>query len=209
MDVEKLRVFIGEESKISVIGVIVSFEDKHTFTPAIPFTAGQTFSIRKGDTTVIASFTIEDLASTLPPELLAVYPSRDSVPENLLKMYFHFSQPMQEVGNALDFISVYNDTDGIATDPFLRLETELWNNDRTLLTLWLDPGRIKTDLIPNKEKGLPLIASKEYTISISEEWKAAKRSPAGHDLFQKTLCTGEGYVKTGNRGLEADRNPEW
>ena len=32
---------------------------------------------------------------------------------------------------------------------FLDLQPELWNDDATELTLWLDPGRIKLDLIPN------------------------------------------------------------
>ena len=35
---------------------------------------------------------------------------------------------------------------------FLELENELWNPEHTQLTLWLDPGRIKRDLIPNQRK---------------------------------------------------------
>ena len=41
---------------------------------------------------------------------------------------------------------------------FLDLQPELWNAEGTVLTLWLDPGRIKRDLIPNKELGIPLKA---------------------------------------------------
>ena len=141
MDVEKVRVFVGEESQTSVIGVIVSVKGKHSFTPVVPFTPGQTYTLRKMDTVVMASFTIPERMPTEAVELLAVYPRLDTVPENLLKMYFKFAQPMQEVGNALDFITVTNETDREETQPFLRLESELWNKERTLLTLWLDPGR--------------------------------------------------------------------
>ncbi len=177
MDVEKVRVFVGEESQTSVIGVIVSQEGKHSFSPVIPFTAGQTYTLRKKNTEVLASFTIPERKRAGDAELLAIYPKLDTVPENLLKMYFEFVQPMQEVGNALDFIKVTNETDSSETQPFLRLESELWNKERTVLTLWLDPGRIKTDLIPNREMGLPLTSGNTYTVSIDSSWKSIEGIP--------------------------------
>jgi len=189
MDIEKLRVFLGEESQTSVIGVIVSVNDEHRFMPAIPFTAGQTYTLRKADTLVLASFEIPERAKSEAAELLAMYPKGDTVPENLLKMYLEFAQPMQEVNNALDFISVTNETDGIDTKPFLRLESELWNRERTVLTLWLDPGRIKTDLIPNREKGLPLVAGKEYTITIDNKWKSIEGAPL-KQVYTKKFVVG-------------------
>ena len=54
MDVEKLRVFVGEQSQTSVIGVIVSVKNKHRFSPVIPFMPGQTYTLRKADTLVLA-----------------------------------------------------------------------------------------------------------------------------------------------------------
>ena len=201
MDVEKVRVFVGEESQTSVIGVIVSVKGKHSFTPVVPFTPGQTYTLRKMDTVVMASFTIPERMPTEAVELLAVYPRLDTVPENLLKMYFKFAQPMQEVGNALDFITVTNETDREETQPFLRLESELWNKERTLLTLWLDPGRIKTDLIPNKERGLPLTHGNSYTIAIDSSWK----SIGGKSLEKK-------YLKKIYVGPRDDKQPkmkEW
>ncbi|MFH6603905.1 hypothetical protein ACEZ3G_10490 [Maribacter algicola] len=177
MDIEKLRVFVGEESQTSVIGVIVGDKGKHHFAPVVPFTEGLTYTFRKNNTEVMASFTIPKRENTGGAELIAIHPKVDTVPENLLKMYFEFAQPMQEVQNALDFISVVNETDGIEIKPFLRLESELWNKERTVLTLWLDPGRIKTDLIPNKEKGLPLTAGKRYTMAIDSSWKSIQGTP--------------------------------
>ena len=177
MDVEQLRVFVGEESQTSVIGVIVSLKGEHNFTPILPFTPGQNYTLRKKDTEVLASFSIPDRVPTDAVELLAIYPQSDTVPENLLKMYFEFAKPMQVVGNALDFIRVTNETNGTEIQPFLRLESELWNKERTLLTLWLDPGRIKTDLIPNRERGLPLKAGNSYMVAIDSSWKSIEGTP--------------------------------
>lgn len=185
MDVEQLRVFVGEESQTSVIGVIVSLKGEHNFTPILPFTPGQNYTLRKKNTEVLASFSIPNRVPTEGVELLALYPQSDTVPENLLKMYFEFAQPMQQVGNALDFIRVTNETDGVETQPFLRLESELWNKERTLLTLWLDPGRIKTDLIPNRERGLPLTEGKSYSVAIDSSWKSIEGAPLKNGYAKK------------------------
>jgi hypothetical protein len=47
----------------------------------------------------------------------------------------------------------------------------LWNNDRTVLTLWLDPGRIKRGLQPNLAMGPPLTRNNKYTLIVKQEWK--------------------------------------
>jgi hypothetical protein len=54
---------------------------------------------------------------------------------------------------------------------FLDLQPELWSEDRTVLTLWLDPGRIKRDLIPNRTLGTPLKKGNQYTLVISDTWR--------------------------------------
>jgi hypothetical protein len=56
---------------------------------------------------------------------------------------------------------VKNGTDTLH-DAFLDLQPELWNEDRTVITLWLDPGRIKRDLQPNLKLGAPLQQSEKY-----------------------------------------------
>jgi hypothetical protein len=40
-----------------------------------------------------------------------------------------------------------------------------------VLTLWLDPGRIKRDLQPNQLLGAPLQKNAAYRITISREWQ--------------------------------------
>ncbi len=161
-----------KDNKTAVLGDFSLDKGAHTFTPIIPFSGGQEYQLNHLDKTM-ASFIAENNTITEIPELAAIYPTTDTVPENMLKMYFVFSKPMQEVGKSLDFIKVFNKITNKEVEVFLELETELWNREHTILTLWLDPGRIKTDLIPNKEKGLPILESNEYIITIDNNWKDA------------------------------------
>ena len=142
------------------------------FVPVVPFTNGKSYQLRFKQGT-IEEFSIKSKANVKKPRVLAIFPSVDTVPENLLKMYIQFSKPMQQVGNALDFVHLYDKNDNKLEDVFLPLENELWNEDQTILTLWLDPGRIKKELIPNKEKGLSLKQGETYKIVIDNSWRDA------------------------------------
>lgn len=169
---EDAKIFLNSNNETPVLGELRSNNNRYFFEPVIPFSAGETYIISDGNNEII-EFTINQKTNIEAPELVAIYPSTDTVPENLLKMYFKFSKPMQEVGNALDYISITNEATDEEVDVFLELNTELWNNEHTLLTLWLDPGRIKTDLIPNKELGLPIIKGNTYTLKVDQTWKDA------------------------------------
>ena len=173
MTTDKAKIFIKSNTETSVLGDLKLVDDRYVFQPVIPFSLGQSYVIYDGEKPIY-EFTITKSNTTKAPELTAIYPSTNAVPENLLKMYLQFSKPMQEVGNALDYISVTDNTTGEKVDMFLELNTELWNKEHTLLTLWLDPGRIKTDLIPNKTLGLPIIKDHNYTLKIDENWKDAE-----------------------------------
>ena len=102
---------------------------------------------------------------------LSIYPSQDTLPENILKMYFHFSEPMVE-GQSLGHIYLQNKNGDTLSGIFLELLPELWNDEGTLLTLWFDPGRIKRDLIPNQQMGNPLQDGEAYTLHVSGKWKS-------------------------------------
>lgn len=169
---EDLSIVLENQPDISILGDWSKIGDSVSFVPVLPFTIGQTYNI-KNQGEVIYIFGIEREAIKSTTELLAIYPTSDSVPENLLKMYLVFSKPMQKIGNSLDYITVYDNTINKEVSVFLELQTELWNKDHTVLTLWLDPGRVKTDLIPNKKLGLPLINTHKYTILIDSTWKDA------------------------------------
>jgi len=179
------KVFLETNLEIPVLGSYSLNGNQYTFEPIIPFSSGETYVLlENGDQK--SSFTIHKTNNTIAPELVAIYPSTNTVPENLLKMYFQFSKPMQEVGSALDFITITNNATGDDVDVFLELPTELWNKEHTRLTLWLDPGRIKTDLIPNKEKGLPILKGNTYTLTIDSNWNDAQGNSL-KESYQKTF----------------------
>ena len=141
------------------------------FTPVLPFQSNTVYSIRyKGQ---VFEFKTESGAASAP-EVLAVYPSADTVPENLLKFYVRFSQPMQRIGNITDYIKLKKQGTDAFLDVFLYLETELWNEDHTQITLWLDPGRVKKELIPNKERGNPLERGQHYELQIDPTFESAE-----------------------------------
>ena len=95
------------------------------------------------------------------------------MPENLLKIYLHFDQPMRE-GVSGKFVKLIKSQRDTIEGAFLDLQPELWNPGRTVLTLWLDPGRIKRDLQPNKRLGAPMQPGTHYQIVISKEWTDAR-----------------------------------
>ncbi|AXT20009.1 hypothetical protein D7030_02485 [Flavobacteriaceae bacterium AU392] len=187
------KVFLNSNLETPVLGSYSANGNNYTFEPIIAFSSGKTYILIENDNQK-SSFTINNNSNVIAPELVAIYPSTNTVPENLLKMYFQFSKPMQEVDSALDFIKITNNTTGEEVDVFLELTTELWNKEHTRLTLWLDPGRIKTDLIPNKEKGLPILKGNEYTLTIDSNWSDAEGNTLGKP-YQKTFSVIERDAK--------------
>ncbi len=147
-------------------------DDQILFTPLIPFSPGSAYEViyKKNQigTIQVPAPNAEHMAS-----VINVFPTVDTLPENLLKIYVQFSAPMRE-GEALQHIYLQNEHNDTVPGVFLDLQPELWDTSRTVLTVWLDPGRIKRDLIPNRKLGSPLQQGKHYTISIYNNWKDAQ-----------------------------------
>ena len=141
------------------------------FLPAIPLTPGLKYEVYWADKLIgELSVPIDDDDATT---VLAVYPGADTLPENLLKFYIRFSKPMQQ-GEALDHIRLIRNNRDTLSSVFLDLQPELWNNEGTILTLWLDPGRIKRGLQPNKLLGPPLHQDEHYKLLIEHQWQDAR-----------------------------------
>lgn len=185
LDKDHIKIYLKGITDIAVLGEVSKKDGIFSFTPIVPFSNGETYEIRYNGE-LQETFAINKSMDIRKPELLAIYPTRDTVPENLLKMYFVFSKPMQEVNSALEYITVIDETKKEEVSVFLELQTELWNKDHTQLTLWLDPGRIKTDLIPNEKLGLPIVNGNTYRIDVSKEFKDANGNPL-NDNYGKTI----------------------
>ncbi len=165
---------IKEGERTSILGEY-SIEDNHIiFQPIVPFTKGLNYELLLKDS-IIAEIQIPkgDLST---PELIAIYPTNDTLPENLLKLYFQFSESMQE-GHSLKHITLIAENQDTLRNTFLDLQPELWNADGNLLTVWLDPGRIKRGLQPNLKLGAPLVHGKQYSLIISSDWKSKAGVP--------------------------------
>ena len=108
--------------------------------------------------------------------------------KTLLKFYIQFSRPMRE-GDALDHIRMIRNNRDTLSSVFLDLEPELWNNDATMLTLWLDPGRIKRGLQPNQVLGPPLHKDGHYQLMIEKNWQD-ERGVVLKEEYQKNFYTG-------------------
>jgi hypothetical protein len=142
------------------------------FRPLLPFTRGLQYEIAwKGK--LIGELNILPDNTHPLPQVISIYPTNDTVPLNLLKIYIVFSAPMQE-GEALQHITVLKNRRDTVPSVFLDLQPELWNKERTILTLWLDPGRIKRDLQPNIKMGSPLQEKTLYQLVISNDWRDAE-----------------------------------
>lgn len=187
-DVEKHLIvrLASSENQGSMLGSFGKEGEAVIFRPMIPLTGGLVYQV------MLNGKEIKQLKIPQPemedaPNVVAVYPQTDSVPENLLKLYIEFSRPMQE-GNALDhLVLIKNETDTLR-DVFLDLQPELWNQQQTILTVWLDPGRIKRDLQPNKKLGNPLRQGNSYKLIIRNTWQAANGlTPA--KSFEKKFVT--------------------
>ena len=159
-------------SQVRMLGNIESADENFIFKPLVPLSPGRHYDIFY-ENNLIAQLTVPFADTANAPYVSAIYPSVDTVPENLLKIYLQFSSPMRE-GEALQHIYLLNEKADTLPGIFLDLQPELWNEERSALTLWLDPGRVKRDLIPNQRFGNPLKKGSHYTLVIDNDWKSTE-----------------------------------
>ena len=115
-----------------------------------------------------------------------VYPTANSLPENLLKFYLHFSAPMSQ-GNVYSHIHLLNVLNKKIDLPFLEVDEELWNPDGTRLTILFDPGRIKSGLLPREQDGPVLQKGQSYTLKIDATWPDAAGAPLKKGFTKKFI----------------------
>ncbi len=187
-------------TQTAILGEYKINKDTLVFEPLIPFTRGLDYEVVL-DQKLLAKVSIPK--STHTPTLLGVYPSQDTLPENLLKFYFVFSHPMVE-GHSLDYITLLNQQGDPLPRTFLNLQPELWNAERTILTLWLDPGRIKRDLQPNKLLGTPLTKGNHYKLRVSHLWPDAQGATLTKSYTKDFVVTVRDMIspKTDDWGLK-------
>ncbi|MFK7876832.1 MAG: hypothetical protein AB8B71_13800 [Paracoccaceae bacterium] len=146
-----------------------------SFLPAFGFEPEQNYMVRVSvglvePTLVRFRIAAEGLIRTAA--VTDFYPSGETLPENTLRFYIHFSVPMMP-HVAFDYITLKDALDTDDDSAFMQFKQELWNEDRTRLTVLIDPGRIKRKVATNTERGPALLAGRKYTLSVDGGWPSA------------------------------------
>jgi hypothetical protein len=164
----------GGEDLPDVLGRHHVLEDGVRFVPHFPFERGlpyrASFDPRplgcpELSEVLTLEFSLPRDQATFPTEVTRIFPAADDLPENLLRFYVCFSNPMQR-GRAEAEISLLASDGQPAPDVLYRPPVELWDRSMRCLTILLDPGRLKRGVGPNRALGPPLKAGHVYTLAI-------------------------------------------
>jgi hypothetical protein len=160
---------------------VLRFEPEFPVVPGVRYRAvfdpmklpGQRAAKRQ---VVIEEFAIPRPVSQPTTVVEQVYPSGDTLPENQLRFYIHFSAPMRQ-GDVYRHIRLLDSGRKPVDQALLELEDELWDRDGKRFTLFFHPGRVKKGLQPREELGPILVEGKSYTLEIDRQWLDAKGNP--------------------------------
>jgi hypothetical protein len=166
------KVAIGPD-QLATVGQYSIEGDRIRFTPMFPLDRGRqyhvTFTAPGGAKPVTGTVALPPIDTTPTTVVAEVYPTADVVPENLLRLYIHFSGSMGSRGG-LDFIHLMDENGQEVKDPFLPLDAEFFNDDRTRYTVFFDPGRQKRGIAPVDQMGRSLTEGQYYTLVIDSQW---------------------------------------
>ena len=186
-DIDKFPLTVSlNGSDHDVLGEFIKTDSGFLFQPLIPLSPGMEYGVLQQNR-VVGKIKVPANTGKKPPEVVAVYPLADTLPENLLKFYIQFSEPMQ-TGNALEHVFLLDRNRDTLDRIFLNLQPELWGEGDRVLTLWIDPGRIKRDLTLNKQLGNPLHKSQHYELVVSEDWKDHRGIKLGKSFSKKFIA---------------------
>jgi len=185
-----LKVSVGPDQQ-AMIGQYAIEDGRIRFTPMFPLDRGRQYHVAfmpPGGQAVTATVGLP-APDTTPVTLVAqVYPTAEVVPENQLRLYIHFSAPMGMRGG-LDFVHLLDEAGQEVKDPFLPLDAEFWNEDRTRYTVFFDPGRQKRGIAPIAEMGRSLTEGKSYTLVIDSAWRDGNGLPL-KQAYKRTFKVG-------------------
>lgn len=174
-----LQVFVGTEeqccdTKTPMAGRYTHKNNVLSFTPAFGFSAGQHYvaRVRSEEKEELIPFRIHSDIPMPPAKITKLYPSGETLPENTLRFYIHFSKPMKP-HVALNYIKLRDTSGNVDDAAFMQFKQELWNEDRTRLTVLMDPGRIKRNVATNRALGPALIAGQRYEFVVEPGWPTA------------------------------------
>jgi hypothetical protein len=185
-----------------VLGRYEVLENEVRFIPHFPFDSGIRFRAifdprplghPELSEVLTLEFWLPRPMSAVSTQVNQVFPSSDSLPENLLRFYVCFSNPMQR-GRAEEQITVLAPDGRPAPDTLYRPPVELWDRSMRHLTILLDPGRLKRGVGPNRELGPPLKVGQKYKLVIGSgmiDFSGRSLGKSFYKSFQVTVAVRE------------------
>ncbi|HEU5291166.1 MAG TPA: Ig-like domain-containing protein [Cyclobacteriaceae bacterium] len=156
-----------------VAGTYTRYGDSLSFKPNFPFAQGESYHAIFGKLELSFSIPLKRSTPTVTEE---VHPQASTLPENMLRLYISFSQPMMP-GEAYDHIKLLTENGTPIDKAFLVIDQELWDAERKRFTLLFDPGRVKRGIRSNVELGSPLQSGQTYHLVIDSAWRDANGNP--------------------------------
>jgi hypothetical protein len=155
------------------------------FRPLFPFVSGLRYTARLdlGEGTLVHSFDVAPPTGE-GPRVIAVFPSGDTLPENTLRLYVHFSRPM-ETRDAHRRVRLEDAGGRLVPLAFVEVAHGLWDPERTRLTLLFHPGRIKRGVAPGERLGPPLRAGGTYRLVVDAAMRDASGLALGRDFERR------------------------
>lgn len=174
---QKIIIFVSGQDT-AVAGGMTDVEQDAVFVPAFPLTPGLRYRVASiDDPKCNTTFEVASAQAARLPRLLSVHPAASLIPENVLRFYLYFSEPMAE-GSFLEHVRLIHDNSGAdLTGVFFDNIYELWSPDRQRITLLVDPGRVKTGLAANARLGRAFRAGERYTLEVRPTWKSIAGQP--------------------------------
>ena len=202
-----LRVRVAGNDELAVAGTYSVSPDAIEFRPRFPFDAGRSYFVQfdasrlPSPRQVFVERTIDVPAgpASARTQVTSIAPTGGVWPENLLRFYIEFSAPMSRA-TALGFVHLVDEAGKEVKEAFLPLDVDLWNGDRTRFTVFFDPGRVKTGIRPNMERGRALHAGRKYAIVVDPAWPDAHGRPLTSEFryaFTATAAEERGVTPAG------------
>jgi hypothetical protein len=169
-----LQVYLGE-SQTAMLGDYRLAGEVLTFLPRFPLLADRDYRVVVDLSAVVSEakpivYQFRTGAAPFHPRtyVTAIFPSTDVVPANLLRMYIFFSGSMSRQ-NPLDHIRLVDDRGHPVQQAFLETKEGLWDREGRRLTLFFDPGRIKSGVGVHERLGLALQPGGCYRVIVSKD----------------------------------------
>lgn len=188
---------------ICLDGTYEVFETSVSFTPRYPFVPGiryratfftdqlahnpnEVYLPVTDPTSLDLEFSFETIKHERP-RVAAIFPSADTLPENLLKFHIKFNVPMK-AGEVYQHVKLLDESGNTVEKAFLTFDQEFWNHEMTTVTILLDPGRIKRGLRGNLEMNPPLETGKRFFLVVGKGWQNIDGTSIDQDVVKAFYC---------------------